>query len=94
MNRGKVFVRAEKRLACDLRPGDLFVLELPDHEYFSRELNGDKVAVMVMLRTNVADYDIDDREEIVYRLEIVTTLPGEVAPARLDPHSPPGMKDE
>jgi len=93
MNRGKVFVRAEKRLACDLRPGDIFVLELPDTEYFARELNGNNIALMVMLRTNVSDEDVDDREEVVYRLEIVTTLPGEVAPARLDPHSPPGFKE-
>ena len=93
MNKGKVFVRAEKRLACDLRPGDIFVLELPDTEYFARELNGTNVALMVMLRTNVSDEDVEEREEIVYRLEIVTTLPGEVAPARLDPHSPPGFKE-
>lgn len=94
MNRGKVFVRAEKRLACDLRPGDIFVLEMPDSEYFSRELNGNKVAILVMLRTNVDDDGLDDRENIVYKLDIVTTLPGETAPARLDPHSPPGMKDD
>jgi hypothetical protein len=94
MNRGKVFVRAEKRLACDLRPGDVFVLDLPDSEYFPRELNGDKVAILVMLRTNVDDEELNDRENVVYKLEIVTTLPGEVAPARLDPHSPPGMKDD
>jgi hypothetical protein len=93
MNRGRVFVKAEKYLACDLRPGDIFVLEPPDHEYFSRELNGDKVALVVMLRTNVTDEDLDDREQIVYKLNITATLPGEVAPAKVDPHSPPGLKE-
>ena len=91
--KGRVFVRAEKRLACDLRPGDVFVLDLPDGEYFARELNGDKVALMVMLRTNVSTDDVEDREEVVYKLEIVATQPGEAAPAKLDPHSPPGFKE-
>lgn len=94
MNRGRVFVRAEKRLACDLRPGDIFVLELPDHDYFQKELNGDKVALLVMLRTNVSDEDLEERENVVYKLEIVATLPGEVAPAKLDPHTPPGFRDD
>jgi hypothetical protein len=93
MNRGRVFVKAEKRLACDLRPGDIFVLELPDREYFAKELNGDKVALLVMLRTNVTDEDLDDREQVVYKLDITATLPGEVAPAKIDPHSPPGFKE-
>lgn len=88
-----VFIKAEKHLACDLRPGDIFVMEMPDHEYFSRELNGDKVAILVMLRTNVSDEELEDREEVVYKLNITATRPGEMNPAKINPHAPPGMKD-
>jgi hypothetical protein len=70
------------------------VIELPDTDYFARELNGDQVALIVMLRTNVSDEDLDDREQVVYKLDITATLPGEVAPAKLDPHTPPGFRDD
>jgi hypothetical protein len=91
--RGKVFVKAEKHLACDLRPGDIFVLEVPDHDYFNRELNGENVAIVVMLRTNVSDEELEDRENVVYKLNIMAVAPGEVNPAKINPHSPPGVKD-
>jgi hypothetical protein len=42
----------------------------------------------------VDDDGLEDREEVVYKLEIVTTLPGEVTPARMNPHAPPGMKND
>ena len=49
----KAIVKPEKVMACDLKPGDIFQLELPDPMYFNNEMNREDVAIPVFLRTNV-----------------------------------------
>jgi hypothetical protein len=90
----KVFVKTEKCLACDLKPGELFIRELPDPEYFGRELNRAHAALSVSLRTNVEVTDAPDREMLVYRVHIVIIDRDDPLPPRVDPHKPPGVKDE
>lgn len=84
----KVFVKFEKYLSCDLKPGDLFITEDPSD--FNAEMND--LAVIVMLRTNEEADDVKDNEIIVHKL-IITIVDREApAPPKLDPHAPPGMK--
>jgi hypothetical protein len=90
----KVFVKTEKCLACDLKPGELFIKELPDQEYFGRELNRAHAALGVLLRTNVGARDAPDREDMVYRVHIVIIDRDDPLPPRVDPHKPPGAKDD
>jgi len=91
----KAFVRLEKCLACDLEPGDLFTMDLPDTDWFKREMNRTDVALVVMLRTNLDAADIEDKESVVYKILVsVSHTPDheEMLNKRVDPHVPPGMK--
>jgi hypothetical protein len=86
----KVFLRSEKCLACDLQPGDFFVLDAPDVEEL---LNGEAIVMSVLMRTNADGGDMEDPETIVYRLTVLMTHPAKPMPAMIDPHSPPGLKE-
>lgn len=86
----KVFLRSEKCLACDLRPGDFFLLDPPDIEEL---LNGESVVMSLLMRTNVEEEEIEDPDTVVYKLTVLTTSPTKPTPSMLDPHSPPGVKD-
>lgn len=91
----KAFVRLEKCLACDLEPGDLFTMDLPDADWFKREMNRTDVALVIMLRTNLDAADIEDKETVVYKIHVSTSLTPDHADLlgrRIDPHSPPGLK--
>lgn len=88
----KVFVKAEKCLTCDLKPGELYISELPDPEYFGRELNRAHVALPLSLRTNVLVESAPDREKLVYRIHIVIIDRDDPLPPRVNPHAPPGAK--
>lgn len=91
----KAFVRLEKMMACDLEPGDIFTLDLPDPEFYRREMNRTDVALVVMLRTNLDASDIEDKETICYKLLIDVSLTSDRAAdlgKRIDPNSPPGLK--
>ncbi len=88
----KVFIKTEKCLACDLKPGELFISELPDPEYFKRELNRAHAALSVLLRTNVLALDAPDREKVIYRVHIVIIDREDPLPPRVNPHAPPGAK--
>lgn len=90
----KLFVKLEKKLAIDLEPGDIFILDLPDPEWVKRELNRTDVALVVMMRTNVSADDIEDRETVAYKLHIETSITpdhAETLARRVDPHTPPGL---
>jgi hypothetical protein len=87
----KAFVKLEKKLACDLRPGELFVLEPPDTEYFTREMNRADPMIPLYLRTNVPPDMFDDMDLIVYKVHVIITDPEDPAPPRVNPHAPPGM---
>lgn len=84
----KVFVKTEKCLVCDLKPGELFIMELPDPEYFQRELNRAHDALAIMLKTNVQVRD----ERRAYRVHIVIIDREDPLPPRVNPHAPPGAK--
>ena len=88
----KAIVKPEKVMACDLKPGDIFQLELPDPMYFNNEMNWEHVAIPVFLRTNVDAWDVSDATDIVYRLNIVVVNEGHPMDVRVDPFVPPGMK--
>jgi hypothetical protein len=89
--RQRVFVKLEKKLACDLRPGDLFIIELPDPEYFTRELNRADPSIMLFLRTNVPSEMIEDSDILVHKVHIVITDPEDPPPPKVNPFAPPGM---
>lgn len=84
----RVFLRSEKCLACDLQPGDFFVLDPPDIE---EALNGENVVMSVLMRTNASE--VEDEQTVVYRLEVLTSKPSDPKPSLIDPHSPPGVRD-
>ena len=86
----RVFVKLEKCLVCDLRPGELFILPPPDPQYFERELNRAMVSLPVDIRTNVPTRNSDT----VYRVHINIIDREKPLPPRVDPHKPPGAKDE
>jgi hypothetical protein len=88
----KMFVKLEKHLACDLKPGDLFVMQTP--ESFAAELRADDLAVLVMLKTNVPSEDAADGDALVYKLHIDVVDREAPAPPKVYPHAPPGMKDK
>jgi hypothetical protein len=85
----KLFVKFEKKLAHDLKPGELFITESP--EEFEQELDG--VAMIVMLRTNMPADEVDDGEMVVYRVHLVLVNREDPAPPKMSPHAPPGMKE-
>jgi hypothetical protein len=87
-----IMVKVEKMPACNLRAGDLFVFDLDQNgEWFEKELNGTDVALVVMLRTNVEDSDLDDREVLVNKLTIEYVGEERPSKATMDPHLPPGF---
>jgi hypothetical protein len=86
----KAFVKAEKCLACDLKAGDLYVEELPDQQYFQRELNRTSGGTQVYIRTNVPTKDT----KLVYRIHIEIIDPERPRPPRVYPHAPPGVKHD
>jgi hypothetical protein len=85
----KVFLRSEKCLACDLQPGDLFVMDQPRSDL----LDSEDVVVSLLLRTNLSIDELEDKETIVYKLTVLVTPPERVTPAAIDPHIPPGFKE-
>lgn len=89
----RVKLRVEKKLACDLKPGDIFVMadSIPDPKYFEREMEKSDVALPVLLRTNVDSEGIDDRESEVLKLDPIITNKADEPETRVDPHEPPGM---
>jgi hypothetical protein len=84
----KVFVKLEKKLACDLKPGELFIMEEPSG--FERALNIGDVGVVLMLRTNY-NGEIDDPDVTVHKVHIVIVDREDPGPPKVDPHNPPGM---
>lgn len=88
----KAFVKLEKRLASDLKPGELFVMELPDPDFFTRAMNGADPVVMAYIRTNVSPDMFDDMDVVVFKVHIVVTDPEDPLPPRINPHAPPGME--
>jgi hypothetical protein len=85
--RQKAFIKLEKKLACDLKPGELFTSEESAHEY----MHGEEIAVTAFIRSNLPAEDVDDGDTIVYKIHIVITDPEDPAPPRVDPHAPPGV---
>jgi hypothetical protein len=86
--RQKAFVKLEKKLACDIRPGELFVTDT------EIDINENKPALMVFLRTNMSSDDIDDGDMTVYKVHIVIVDPEDPAPPKINPHAPPGMNNK
>jgi hypothetical protein len=86
----KAFVKLEKCLACDLKAGDLYITDLPDREFFQRELNRTDGGVMVYVRTNVPTGDT----AMTYRVHIEIIDPERPLPPRVYPHAPPGVKHD
>jgi hypothetical protein len=87
----KVILKPEKTMAVDLKPGDVFVMELPDPQFFTRQLE-EEIAIPVLLRTNIDASDATDALSIVYRLNITIVNNGHPLDMRVDPFLPPGMK--
>lgn len=83
----KAFIKLEKKLAVDLRPGDLFLLE-PVEQH---EMNGPSPVLSAFLRTNVSPEEFSDMDAVVYKVHIIITDPEEPLPPRVNPHAPPGM---
>jgi hypothetical protein len=84
----KIFVKLEKSLACDLKPGDLFTTTAPDE--FGIEMSD--IAVVIMLKTNeIPESDTDDTM-VVHKIHVAIVDRETPAPPKLDPHAPPGFK--
>jgi hypothetical protein len=86
----KAFIKLEKKLACDLRPGDLFVTEVEDTVRFVSEMNGGNPMMVMYLRTNIPPDDFEDMDAPVYKVHITIVDPEEGLPPRVNPHAPPG----
>jgi hypothetical protein len=87
----KAIVKPEKTMAVDLKPGDVFVMELPSPQFFTSEME-EEIAIPVFLRTNIDASDATDANNIVYRLNITVVNEGHPLDMRVDPFIPPGMK--
>jgi hypothetical protein len=87
----KIFAKLEKKLAYDLKPGELFITE--DPEGFERGLEGSEPALILMLRTNLSQEEIEDGEMLVYRVHLVLVNREDPAPPKINPHAPPGTKE-
>ena len=75
----KAFIKLEKKLACDLKPGELFVQEpIPQHE-----MNGPSPIISTFLRTNMPSEEFSDMDTVVYKVHIVLTDPEDPAPPRV-----------
>jgi len=86
--RQRAFVKLEKKLAIDLKPGEMFILE-PE-----LDLNIGSPVIQVFVRTNAPSEGFSDMDSTVYKLHIVIVDPEDPAPPKVNPHSPPGMKDD
>jgi hypothetical protein len=89
----KAFIKLEKKLACDLRPGELFVVEMEDTTRFINEMNGGDPMMAVYLRTNIPPDDFEDMDAVVYKIHISIVDPEEGLPPRVNPHAPPGTNN-
>lgn len=92
----KVVVRVEKCEAYNLKPGDLFMWELPDPRYWERELERFELCLPLLIRTNVPlDDEVNDSEGSHECWRVVPTIveEGKVVKTRMDPHVAPGSKD-
>jgi hypothetical protein len=85
----RAFIKLEKKLACDLKPGELFVPE----QISQHNMEGPSPVISAFLRTNMPSEEFSDMETLVYKVHIVLVDPEDPAPPKLDPHSPPGMKE-
>jgi hypothetical protein len=87
----KAIVKPEKMLAVDLKPGDIFAMELPHPQFFTQEME-EEIAIPVFLRTNADASDATDGLNIVFRLNVTVVNEGHPLDMRVDPFMPPGMK--
>lgn len=87
----KAFIKLEKKLAYDLRPGELFVMDVEDTTRFVNEMNGGNPLMPIYLRTNISADEFKDMDVMVYKVHITITDPDEPLPPRVNPHAPPGM---
>lgn len=78
-------------MAVDLKPGDVFVMELPDPQFYTHEMEAE-IAIPVFLRTNADASEATDGLSIVYKLNITVVNEGHPLDMRVDPFMPPGMK--
>ena len=88
----KLYVKMEKYLACDLKAGDLFI-EGGDVDSFNLGLTND-LAVVVMVRTNVPDTGVEDGDMVVFKLHIAVADRESPGPRKVDPHAPPGLREQ
>jgi hypothetical protein len=89
----KAFIKLEKKLACDLRPGDLFAMDMEDTTRFINEMNGGDPSMAVFLRTNIAADEFEDMDVTVYKVHVTVIDPEEGLPPRINPHAPPGTNN-
>lgn len=87
----KAFIKLEKKLACDLRPGDLYVIEVDDTVRFVNEMNGALPMMALYIRTNAPSEDFEDMDFPVHKVHVTIVDPDEGLPPRVNPHAPPGM---
>lgn len=85
----KAFIKLEKKLACDLKPGELVVLE----PFTQKDMEGPAPVLTAFIRTNAPADDFSDTETLMYKVHITLVDPEDPAPPKIDPHSPPGMKE-
>jgi hypothetical protein len=90
----KAFIKLEKKMACDLKPGELFLMELPDPDFMTRAMNGTEPAAVVYLRTNVSPDMFDDMDVMIHKVHVQITDPEDPLPPRINPHAPPGVSNE
>lgn len=85
----RALIKLEKKLACDLKPGELFLQEqIPQHD-----MEGPSPIISAFIRTNMPPEEFGDMETMVYKVHITIVDPEDPAPPKVNPHSPPGMKD-
>lgn len=87
----KAFLKLEKKLACDLRPGDLFVTDIEDTVRFTHSVNGADPMLAIYIRTNAPSEDFVDMDFPVHKVHVTIVDPEEGLPPRINPHAPPGM---
>ena len=86
----KAIIKPEKTMAVDLRPGEVFVMELPDPQFFTREME-EEIAIPVFLRTNADASDATDGLALCIGSTSQWST-GSSLDMRVDPFLPPGMK--
>jgi hypothetical protein len=85
----RAFLKMEKKLACDLKPGEFFVPE----QITQHQMEGPSPMISVFLRTNMPPEEFSDMETLVFKIHVVVIAPEDPAPPKVNPHLPPGMKD-